>query len=514
MDNLKLINLTLLSHFKSKVDELLDKKVNKTDIATTEQLGLIKPDNNTVFVDENGVLSSMGGSGGVSTTYALSDLTDVELTSLTNGQGLFYDGVLQKWVNGDITNGGSSSGGSNNNQSNLLSDVSIDIPYDNLGEDIEWTCNVGILSDSIQSGNILFYLDGELITTEVIDVQRGTNNITTTFLLNKSGSLRVITTVGYILSVDLSVVENLPYLTSNTTTINDKVYTVSGSSNYSADYDCYKPFMENNNRGMNDAWHPTSGAPQWLMLELPEAKSVSNFTMYNRINYIECPGQVTFQGSNDGETWDDLRAFVFSNNAVTNVSHTETFSQGKAYSKYRWYINTVNASYGVISKITLQFHKENIYKEFVPASNNINVMTQNEFDSTEDKTTLGIVGICNIGCVITSLYDCSKWDENAYIYEVATTSTDGFTASVKITKLSSNLGTEVDAFNYLYSDVKDISSTFDDAFIIIYNSTLLNWELTTLVDVEDVETGIQYSANDTIATWQYNTTYNKQFKVL
>jgi len=64
MEKLQLINLPLLSHFKEKIDILLEKKVNKTDIATTEQLGLIKPDNSTVFVDENGVLSSVGGSGG------------------------------------------------------------------------------------------------------------------------------------------------------------------------------------------------------------------------------------------------------------------------------------------------------------------------------------------------------------------------------------------------------------------------------------------------------------------
>ena len=438
MSNLKLINLTLLSRFKTKIDELLEKKVNNTDIATTEQLGLIKPDNSTVFVDENGVLSSIGGSGGSgtnnyedlinkpkingveltgdlsseslglsgdgSTTSALSDLTDVELTSLTNGQGLFYDGVLQKWVNGDISNGGSSNSGSNNT-ANLLSDVSVDISYD---ETIEWTCNVGILSDTIQSGNVLFYLDNELVHTEIFDAQRGTNNITILFTTNKSGNLRVITTVGYILSVELAVFETLPYLTANTTTIDDEVYTVSGSSLYNTSYDYYKPFMENNNCGIYDAWHPTSGAPQWLMLELPEAKSVANFTMYNRVNYIECPGQITFQGSNDGELWDDLITFIFSASATTNVSHTESLPQGTAYSKYRWYIDTVNASYGVIFKITMQFYKENIYEEFVPASNSITVMTQDEFDITTDKTTLGIVGICNSGYEITKLYDCSK----------------------------------------------------------------------------------------------------------
>ena len=50
-----------------------------------------------------GALFAPNGSGGAS---ALSDLTDVTLTSPTNGQALVYDATNQIWVNGDVSGGG------------------------------------------------------------------------------------------------------------------------------------------------------------------------------------------------------------------------------------------------------------------------------------------------------------------------------------------------------------------------------------------------------------------------
>ena len=48
--------------------------------------------------------------GGVGEEY-LSNLSDVELTNLQDGQGLLYDSALQKWVNAVVGSGGSGSGG-------------------------------------------------------------------------------------------------------------------------------------------------------------------------------------------------------------------------------------------------------------------------------------------------------------------------------------------------------------------------------------------------------------------
>lgn len=56
------------------------------------------------FYDE--IRPYLGGSGGGSVSVA--DLTDVELTSLSNNQILKYDSSSQKWVNAAESGGGSS----------------------------------------------------------------------------------------------------------------------------------------------------------------------------------------------------------------------------------------------------------------------------------------------------------------------------------------------------------------------------------------------------------------------
>lgn len=47
----------------------LDGKVNTTDIATTSNLGLVKPDGSTITIDADGAIHSMGGSGGGASIY-------------------------------------------------------------------------------------------------------------------------------------------------------------------------------------------------------------------------------------------------------------------------------------------------------------------------------------------------------------------------------------------------------------------------------------------------------------
>lgn len=47
----------------------LDGKVNTTDIATTSNLGLVKPDGSTITIDADGTIHSMGGSGGGTSIY-------------------------------------------------------------------------------------------------------------------------------------------------------------------------------------------------------------------------------------------------------------------------------------------------------------------------------------------------------------------------------------------------------------------------------------------------------------
>lgn len=69
--------------------------VRKIDYATPSSVGVVKVDNSTVTVDADGTLHASGESG----ASALTDLTDVNITSAQNGESLVYDSTSSKWVN-------------------------------------------------------------------------------------------------------------------------------------------------------------------------------------------------------------------------------------------------------------------------------------------------------------------------------------------------------------------------------------------------------------------------------
>lgn len=80
-----------------------------------------------------GALFAPNGGGGVS---ALSDLTDVTLTSPTNGQALVYDATNQVWINGNVSGGGGSfaetplfTGGTSGNRTFTLSSAFTNYDY-------------------------------------------------------------------------------------------------------------------------------------------------------------------------------------------------------------------------------------------------------------------------------------------------------------------------------------------------------------------------------------------------
>lgn len=82
---------------KTKLDGI-EAQANKYILptASTSTKGGVKIDGSTILIDENGVIRSVGGGGGAS---ALSQLTDVVLNSLQDGQVIFWDNTNEKWVN-------------------------------------------------------------------------------------------------------------------------------------------------------------------------------------------------------------------------------------------------------------------------------------------------------------------------------------------------------------------------------------------------------------------------------
>lgn len=63
---------------------------SSASIATTDTPGLVMPDGVTITVDANGLIV---------VSLKVSDLKDIKITNLANGDVLKYDGTQNKWVN-------------------------------------------------------------------------------------------------------------------------------------------------------------------------------------------------------------------------------------------------------------------------------------------------------------------------------------------------------------------------------------------------------------------------------
>lgn len=143
-------------------------------------------------------------------------------------------------------------------------------------------------------------------------------------------------------------------MTSDDYTDNDgNIYKTTASSQYSGISTAkpYMPFNGEAERGVSDCWHPVSGAPQWLQLELSYPSMIKVFTIYNRKDYVDSPKEVIFQGSNDGATWQNIYNFTFP--VGKDKNYKVITSNAISYKYYRWYEESVNM-YGVISKIIIE----------------------------------------------------------------------------------------------------------------------------------------------------------------
>lgn len=143
---------------------------------------------------------------------------------------------------------------------------------------------------------------------------------------------------------------NLAMTSDNYTDADGNTFITSASAVYDSGTPAYKPF--DGQPVSNDCWHPTSGVPQWLKIQVSNPVKILGFTMKNRVGFIEHPTAMIFQGSNDDTTWDDLASLSWPEGG-TGLSKDFTIPDYSSYYTYfRWYITGVTYSpYGVIAKI-------------------------------------------------------------------------------------------------------------------------------------------------------------------
>ena len=143
----------------------------------------------------------------------------------------------------------------------------------------------------------------------------------------------------------------VPIMTSNTA---PSGYVASASSEYSATYAAY--YAMNGVLPNYDAWITTSGTTTgWLRIQFPSPKIVNKYNIYPRIGYtaeLDAPKDWTFQGSNNGTTWDtlDTQSNITGWDKTNANKKTFIFSNTTAYTYYRINI-AANGGYGSYTAI-------------------------------------------------------------------------------------------------------------------------------------------------------------------
>ena len=123
----------------------------------------------------------------------------------------------------------------------------------------------------------------------------------------------------------------IPKMNSNTFTDEHGTWVASGSSKYSDVFDFFHAF----DRSTSDFWE-TNVSPSYLKIEIPDPENYYIDGYIMRISKFDnrYPKDWTLQGSDDGETWDDLDTQA-GQNLSDKAEHKYTLTLRKAYKYYR-----------------------------------------------------------------------------------------------------------------------------------------------------------------------------------
>lgn len=123
----------------------------------------------------------------------------------------------------------------------------------------------------------------------------------------------------------------IPKMNSNTFTDEHGTWVASGSSKYSDVFDFFHAF----DRSTSDFWE-TNARPSYLQIEIPDPENYYIDGYIMRISKFDnrYPKDWTLQGSDDGNTWDDLDKQI-GQNLSDKEEHKYTLTLRKAYKYYR-----------------------------------------------------------------------------------------------------------------------------------------------------------------------------------
>lgn len=120
-----------------------------------------------------------------------------------------------------------------------------------------------------------------------------------------------------------------------------------GTATASSQYSSYSPSNAFDGSTSN-YWHTRTDGDQWVQIELAEPTWVYGFRWYAGSSYR--PNGFNFQGSNDGEIWEDILA---NNSPNATGWHEFPTDSPKQYKYYRWTITSRYSSYLYVYEIEL-----------------------------------------------------------------------------------------------------------------------------------------------------------------
>ncbi|KHT39568.1 discoidin domain-containing protein [Pectobacterium brasiliense] len=155
---------------------------------------------------------------------------------------------------------------------------------------------------------------------------------------------------------DMEITSIIPDMESNESSSG---YTISSSSIYTPAYSGWMAFSSTNPGFWNSAVGPTTEAPQWLRVDLPNPEAIGGYSIQNRLSsVISSPRSWRFEGSHDGVAWETLHSVNNDTNSNAGIIREYRISSSVAYASYRIIITESNpdTNYVVIQNIKLFPH--------------------------------------------------------------------------------------------------------------------------------------------------------------
>ena len=268
---------------------------------------------NTKFLRGDGTWQDVGGGGGSST---LAGLTDVSLSSPTDGQGLIYDATNQEWVNGNVGGGGSST-------LSGLTDTDITTPSN--GQILKYDATSSKWINASASG-------GGVVMTGATSSVDGTQGEAPQPLAGDQE--KVLTGAGTWTSLDnigtsqIYLGDLIPRVTSSDNHITASSEGTYGSTIWSAWGALTTDISIQNVPESNSAWVNANGdSAPWIMYYFDESRYFTEVEIKAFSNYgSDFSGTIYIEASNDASTWTDIGGGAKTINAALRTLTTNIYS--------------------------------------------------------------------------------------------------------------------------------------------------------------------------------------------